>query len=105
MIRPAPPLRIRVETGTRKVFARERVQPPRCPGCNRLPWPCPTCNDYCCNCPVPFLAQRTKQQHIMPRAHYAPSGRPYGVQFLDGYEHQSYPDEEADILWLIEVGV
>ena len=103
MIRVLPLLRISVETGARKVYKRERVQPPRCSSCNRIPWTCPTCSDFCCACPVPFLAQRTKKNHrIMPRTHYDYNGRPYGVQFIDGYLHEQYASEEEDVLWLIE---
>lgn len=80
-----------------------RVQPPRCEACGILPYQCPTCEDFCCKCPVPWAAQKTKG--ISPRAHYDHDGKPYRARFIDGNEHQSFPSEEEDLLWLIEGGL
>ena len=79
----------------------ERVQPPVCQSCGTLPRPCPTCDDYACKCPVPWLALKTKGT-IVPRAHYDKSGLPYRARFIDGFEHSSYVQESDDLKWLIE---
>lgn len=83
----------------------DRFKPPRCEACGREPWLCPTCGDYQCACPAPWtLLLPKKKQRYMPRAHYDRDGRPYRAQFIDGYNHDTYPSEAADLKWLIEGG-
>ena len=45
-----------------------------------------------------------RPERIIPRAHYNRRGQPYTARFIDGFEHESYPDAEDEIQWLIEGG-
>lgn len=81
-----------------------RVTPPRCTTCSRDPWLCPSCGDFQCACPNPYLVQLTNPPRLIPRVHYQKNGKPYPMQYVDGYEPGPYPTEEEDLTWLIEGG-
>ena len=81
--------------------ADTRVQPPRCELCGATPTLCGSCGDYACRCPLPWMAINRKKYKIIPRVHYQRNGRPYPPPA--GFD-PSYPDEDADIKWLIEGG-
>ena len=85
---------------------RERIQPPRCTGCDSLPQICSICGDYQCRCIVPWLARlRTKKRRITVRIHYSRNGKPYAPHFIDGYLDTPYPDEEEETEWLLQGGL
>ena len=81
-----------------------RFQPPVCQDCGYLPWDCPTCGDYQCNCSAPWTVPTAKQpKRMRQRQHYAPDGTPYKAAFIDGYELLPFPTEEEDEEWLTAI--
>lgn len=85
------------------------VKPPFCTDCGREPWDCPSCGSYRCACPNPFQVQAVKdgakKPKLMGSKHYDKNGKPFGAQFIDGYVPEDYPDDDEDLLWLIEGGL